>query len=113
MSECLFCRIISGEIPGSIVYQDDHVVAFKDVNPQAPVHVLVVPRRHVPTLLEPEAASGELLSHVYSAIQKVAADLNLDKGFRVVANYGPDGGQTVYHIHFHLLGRRVMGWPPG
>ena len=96
-----------------MVYQDEHTVAFKDINPQAPVHVLVVPKKHVATLLEKDAANGELLSRIYTVIQHLAKEFELEKGFRVVSNYGPDGGQSVYHIHFHLLGRRVMGWPPG
>jgi histidine triad (HIT) family protein len=113
MNDCLFCKIIRGEIPAESLYQDEVVVAFRDINPQAPVHVLIVPKQHVADLMEPDAAQGALLSGVYRAVQKLAVQLGLESGFRVVANCGKDGGQTVYHIHFHLLGRRTMAWPPG
>lgn len=113
MNDCIFCRIVKGEIPSEIVYRDDSVVAFKDLNPQAPVHVLVVPIKHVPSLLDQGAIASETLVPVYKAIQTLVPKLSLDKGFRVVTNHGDDGGQTVHHIHFHVLGRRRMSWPPG
>ncbi len=113
MKDCIFCKIVGGDIPADIVYKDETVVAFKDLNPQAPVHVLIVPRTHVESLREPAASDGKLLEGVFSAVRKLADQLELDKGFRVVANYGEYGGQSVYHIHFHLLGRRQMSWPPG
>ncbi len=113
MSDCLFCKIVDGKIPAEIIYRDEKVVAFKDINPQAPVHVLVIPVRHIDRLTSPEAAEGETLAAVFAVVQKLAADLQLENGFRVVTNCGPDGGQTVFHIHFHLLGKRSLNWPPG
>lgn len=113
MSDCLFCKIIEGNIPAEIVYRDDNVVAFKDINPQAPVHLLVIPVKHIDRLTNPEAADGKVLGAVFSAIQKLAEEMQLEKGFRVVTNCGPEAGQTVYHIHFHVLGKRALNWPPG
>lgn len=113
MSDCLFCKIVEGEIPADIIYRDENVVAFKDINPQAPVHVLVIPVRHIGRLTDPEASDGKVLSAIFSTIQKLAAELKLEQGFRVVANCGPEAGQTVYHIHFHVLGKRSLNWPPG
>ena len=113
MDNCIFCKIIQGTIPSDRVYQSEDVVAFRDLNPQAPVHVLVVPKNHVPSLDDPRAADGKMLAAVMSGVQKLVKQLNLEKGYRVVANCGSDGGQTVEHIHFHLLGRRLMQWPPG
>jgi histidine triad (HIT) family protein len=109
MENCLFCKIINGEIPSSIVYQNDDVVAFKDINPQAPVHILVVPKKHIQCALDSEAADGKMLSAVFSAIAKIAKENKLDNGFRIINNCGADGGQTVPHLHFHLLGGRVLG----
>ena len=113
MKDCIFCRISKGEIPSDIVYRDETVVAFRDVNPQAPVHVLIVPIQHVPSLMEPAATDGKMLRAVYQTVQVLASKLGLENGFRVVANCGEEGGQSVQHIHFHLLGRRQMAWPPG
>jgi histidine triad (HIT) family protein len=110
---CLFCKIVKGEIPADIVHRDDQVVAFRDISPQAPVHILVIPVKHIASLTEPEASNGEMLSKIFAVIQKIAADMKLDKGFRVVTNCGSDGGQTVDHIHFHVLGKRSLTWPPG
>ncbi|HNV69409.1 MAG TPA: histidine triad nucleotide-binding protein [Candidatus Ozemobacteraceae bacterium] len=110
---CLFCKIIAGKIPSDTVYRDEHVVAFRDIQPQAPVHVLVVPTTHVAHLQEPDAVSGKILEPVFRTIQKLADQFELDKGFRVVVNCGEEGGQSVAHLHFHLLGRRRMAWPPG
>lgn len=106
MENCLFCKIIDGSIPSDIVYRDEHVVAFKDINPQAPVHILVIPTKHIASLAEPEASDGEMLQHVFSVIAKLAKDFDLKNGFRVISNVGEDGGQTVKHLHFHLLGKR-------
>jgi histidine triad (HIT) family protein len=109
----IFKRIIDKEIPASIVYEDDKCLAFRDVNPQAPVHVLVIPRKEIPSL----AAAGEpetpLLGHLLSVAAKLATLLELKGGYRVVINCGPDGGQTVDHLHLHLLGGRQLTWPPG
>ena len=109
MENCLFCKIINGEIPSTIVYKDDDVIAFKDINPQAPVHILVVPRKHIQCAADPEAADGKMLSAVFSALAKIAKENKLDKGFRIINNCGADGGQTVPHLHFHLLGGRPLG----
>ena len=109
--DCLFCRIVNGEIPSRRVYEDEQIVAFADVAPQAPTHVLVVPRRHVGSLddLRDPALAGRLLP----VAAEVAATLGLGAGYRVVVNTGPNGGQTVGHLHLHVLGGRQMTWPPG
>ncbi|HEU4862883.1 MAG TPA: histidine triad nucleotide-binding protein [Candidatus Limnocylindria bacterium] len=111
--DCLFCRIVAGEIPSDRVLEDDDVVAFRDVNPQAPTHVLVVPRRHVPdvdTLADDDAG---LLPSLFTAVRRVAELENLSKGYRVVTNVGAESGQSVFHLHLHVLGGRRMEWPPG
>jgi len=113
MPGCIFCKIASGEVGAKVVYQDDNVVAFRDLNPQAPVHVLVVPKKHIEKL---SVAEDDLtvLAGIFGAVLKVAKDEKVDKdGFRVVANEGKNGGQSVNHVHFHLLGGRPMNWPPG
>lgn len=114
MADCLFCKIIAGEIPAGIVYQDDHLVAFKDINAQAPMHVLVVPRRHIATLndLGPEddALVGEMTRRA-AAIAKEHG--HSDRGYRTIFNCNAGAGQTVFHIHMHVLGGRRLGWPPG
>lgn len=113
MSDCVFCRIAAKALPSDIVYEDDAVVAFRDINPQAPVHLLVVPRRHVQNVLE-VADDAALLGGIHRAIARLAAEHGLrDRGFRVVVNTGTHGGQTVDHLHYHLLGGRSMRWPPG
>jgi histidine triad (HIT) family protein len=114
MNECLFCGIIDGKVKGSIVYQDDSVVAFKDIRPQAPVHVLIVPRKHIPSLGDLEPADGRVVTAIFAAARKLADDLAIaSTGYRVVVNCGADAGQTVWHLHYHLLGGRPMRWPPG
>ncbi|MGI6576103.1 MAG: histidine triad nucleotide-binding protein [bacterium] len=114
MAACLFCRIVNGEIPAEVVYEDELVMAFKDVNPQAPIHLLLVPKKHLANLLELAEADKDLSSHFLAVINKLAQQYDLKgKGFRTVINTGEDGGQTVEHLHFHLLGGRFMGWPPG
>lgn len=112
-SPCIFCRIASKEIPSEIVYEDAEIVAFRDLSPQAPTHVLVIPKRHVGSLAEADEADGVLLGRLMVAAKMVAASLGLDGGYRVVANSGADGGQTVAHLHLHVLGGRPMAWPPG
>lgn len=113
-SDCLFCRIVAGEIPSEKVYEDDLVTAFKDINPAAPVHVLVVPKKHITSLAHAEEEDRALLGHVVLTLSRIAASQGLDgRGYRLVVNTGDEGGQTVGHIHFHLLGGRRMGWPPG
>lgn len=114
MSQCLFCRIVEGTIPAKIVYRDQQVLAFEDINPQAPVHVLVIPTRHVSSLHDATEQDRELLSQVMLTCTKIAKEKGLpDKGYRLVTNIGRDGGQSVFHLHWHLLGGRAMGWPPG
>ena len=113
MENCLFCKIAAGQIPSKIVYQDDDVVAFEDINPQAPQHVLIIPRRHIASVSDLTATDGPVLASIFMAAQKVASDLNLERGYRLVTNSGPDAGQAVFHLHFHLLGGRKLGWPPG
>lgn len=112
--DCIFCKIVAQEIPGEKVYEDEHVYAFHDIAPAAPIHVLVIPKKHIPSLMDLQTEDQTLLGHIFAAIQKIATDLGLEKeGFRVVNNIGEKGGQTVYHIHFHLLGGRTLTWPPG
>ena len=111
---CLFCRIIAGEIPASIVYQDDRVIAFNDINPQAPTHVLVVPRRHVATLNDLQAGEDGLVGEMVRRAAAIAAERgHAEGGYRTVFNCNADAGQTVFHIHLHVLGGRTLGWPPG
>lgn len=114
MTDCLFCKIASGEIPGDIVYQDDDVLAFRDLSPQAPVHFLVIPKKHISTINDIQPADAELIGKMYLAAQAVAKDEGMDdSGYRCVMNCNDDGGQTVHHIHLHVLGKRRMNWPPG
>lgn len=113
MSKTIFERICAKEIPAHLVYEDDQVVAFRDINPQAPVHVLLVPRRPIPRLAEATAADSALLGHLLLTAGVVAKQLGLVKGYRVVINSGPDGGESVPHLHCHILGGRAMDWPPG
>ncbi len=111
--DCLFCKIASGAIPVTRLFENDHVLAFPDINPQAPVHILIIPKRHFGSLAHTSSTEAELLSELFLAANKVAQLQHLDNGFRVVINTGPDGGQTVAHLHLHLLGGRQMHWPPG
>jgi len=115
MSEdCIFCKIASGAIPVKIIYEDEHLVAFPDINPVAPVHVLVIPRKHLGSIAEAGPADAAMLGHVMLSLPKIAAQLGVtDAGFRVVMNTGKDGGQSVQHLHWHILGGRFMEWPPG
>ena len=109
----IFKKIIDKEIPAEIVHEDEHCLAFNDVSPQAPVHVLVIPKKEIKSLAEIEQEDQPLLGHMLLVIRKISEDLGLSDGFRVVANTGPDGGQSVDHLHFHLLGERKLDWPPG
>lgn len=114
MSDCLFCRIVNKEIPGEVVFEDDRVLAFKDINPMAPVHVLLVPKRHISTLNDTTEADIPLLGYINHAAVKLAEQLGIAaNGYRLVINCGADGGQTVSHLHAHLLGGRDLHWPPG
>ena len=110
---CLFCKIIAGEIPSKKVFEDDRTYAFGDINPQAPTHILVVPRKHIPSLAEASAEDQEMLGYLHLVAARIARSEGLSKGFRTVINTGPDGGQRVDHLHVHLLGGRAMMWPPG
>jgi len=114
MSDCLFCRILKGEIPASVIYEDDHVVAFNDINPQAPLHALVVPRRHIATLNDLSPEDDALVGEMIRRGAAIAKDRGYaDRGFRTVFNTNAGAGQTVFHIHLHVLGGRSFTWPPG
>jgi histidine triad (HIT) family protein len=114
VADCLFCKIVEGQIPATIVFQDDHVVAFKDITPRAPTHVLIVPRRHIASLNDLGAGDDALVGEMVRAAAAIAKEQGLaDRGYRTVFNCNADAGQTVFHIHLHLLGGRTMAWPPG
>lgn len=114
MADCLFCKVIEGKIPGSIVYQDDRVVAFKDINPQAPMHVLVLPRRHIPSVNDLTPEDDGIVGELVRRAAAIASEHgHADRGYRTVFNCNADAGQTVFHIHLHVLGGRRLGWPPG
>ncbi|RDE22713.1 histidine triad nucleotide-binding protein [Motiliproteus coralliicola] len=110
---CLFCKIIDKEIPADIVYEDEHVLAFRDINPQAPHHLLVIPKKHIATINEADEADAEVIGRLSLTAAKLAKQLGFaDSGYRTVMNCNEHGGQTVYHIHMHVLGGKAMGWPP-
>ena len=114
MPECLFCKIIAHEIPASIVYEDDRVIAFNDINPQGPTHVLVVPRRHIATLNDLGAGDDQIVGELVRRSAAIAKERGIDAGgFRTIFNTNRDAGQTVFHIHLHLIGGRSLAWPPG
>ena len=114
MTDCIFCKIAAGEIPAAKLYDDGEVVIFRDINPEAPVHLLVIPRRHIPTLNDLDAADAALVGRLYLAGQQVAAELGVaESGYRTVINCNRDAGQIVFHVHMHLLAGRELGWPPG
>ncbi len=114
MDDCLFCKIAAGTIPAKIVYQDELIVAFDDIRPQAPTHTLIIPREHFAALPDVPAAKGDLLAHILVKAPLIAAAKGIGaSGYRIVLNTGRDSGQDVFHIHFHLLGGRRMAWPPG
>ena len=114
MSECIFCKIVDGEIPSNLVYENDDVIAFHDLSPQAPTHILVIPRKHISTLLDAADEDTELLGKLQAAAIEIARQQGLDQdGFRLVANCLEGAGQSVFHLHVHLLGGRRLGWPPG
>ncbi len=113
MSDTIFGKIIRREIPADIVYEDDLALAFKDINPQAPTHILVIPKKPIPRLSEVTTEDTALMGHLLMTVKKVAEQANLTNGYRLVMNNGRDGGQTVDHLHFHILGDRFMQWPPG
>lgn len=110
MEDCVFCKIIKGEVPSEKIYEDEDVIAFKDIYPVAPVHILVIPKKHISTLLDVKEEDSHLISHIYQVINKIAKDMGIDKdGFRVIVNCGKDGGQIVMHVHFHLLAGKKLG----
>lgn len=113
MSETIFSKIIRKEIPADIVYEDDLTIAFRDIAPQAPVHILVIPKKPLPQLAAAESEDHALMGHLLLTAKRVAQQLGLDNGYRLVINNGADGGQTVDHLHLHILGGRQMKWPPG
>ena len=114
MSDCLFCGIVDGKIKANLVYQDEAVLAFKDIAPKAPVHILIIPRKHVVSVLDIEANDGGVIGQIFQVAGQLAREQGIaDSGFRVVVNSGADAGQSVSHLHYHLLGGRRMTWPPG
>jgi histidine triad (HIT) family protein len=113
MSDCLFCKIIAGEIPSKKVYEDDHTFAFDDLDPKAPTHVLIIPKEHLRGLKEAQASDAEIIGRCHLVAAKIARDRNIENGYRTVLNVGPGSGQSVFHLHVHLLGGRNLTWPPG
>lgn len=114
MEDCLFCKIVKGDIPCNKVYEDDKVFSFKDIDPKAPVHILIVPKKHISSLNKITQEDSEVIAHIFTVVKKLADELGIaESGYRVVSNCGEDGGQSVSHIHFHLLGGRNLKWPPG
>lgn len=113
MSDCLFCKIVSGEVPSTKIYENEFVYAFADIAPQAPFHAVVIPKKHIGSADEITAENSIEVARVFEAIAEIARRENLTNGYRVVNNCGEDGGQTVHHMHFHLLARRNLAWPPG
>jgi len=114
MSDCLFCKIANKQIPVKFVYEDDLCVVFPDIQPQAPVHWLAIPKKHLKNLAETPSNDYDILSHLLGVLKKLAAEQQIsEKGYRIVLNTNSEGGQSVYHLHFHLLGGRTMNWPPG
>lgn len=111
--DCLFCKIAAGEIPSTKIYENDKVYAFADIDPKAPFHAIIIPREHITSAADITPENSGLIASVFEAVSIIAKQENLEKGFRVVNNCGEDGGQTVGHIHFHLLARRNLQWPPG
>ena len=107
--DCIFCKIVSGDIPSNKVYEDDTVLAFHDIAPQMPVHVIVIPKMHIASAAEVNEDNSAVIGHIFEVIPKIAKDLGLDNGFRIINNCGKDGGQTVGHIHFHILGGKTLG----
>ena len=111
--DCIFCKIASGEIPSNKIYEDEKVIAFYDIAPEAPIHFLVIPKEHIKCADEINESNSDIIAHIFEVISKVAKELKLENGYRIVNNCGEDGGQTVGHLHFHVLGGRLLAWPPG
>ena len=113
MEDCLFCRIVAGEIPASKVYEDEHTFAFEDIDPKAPTHILVVPKKHIRGLKEASAEDADIIGKCHLAAANLARERGIENGYRTVLNVGPGAGQSVFHLHVHLLGGRDLKWPPG
>ena len=111
--DCIFCKIANGEIPATKVYEDDTVIAFNDLSPQAPIHVLIIPKEHITSAAEINSGNSAIVAHIFEVAAKLGKDFGLENGYRIVNNCGEDGGQTVGHLHFHVLGGRQLAWPPG
>ena len=111
--DCLFCQIAAGNIPSDVLYQDEQILVFRDIDPQAPEHFLVIPKTHIPGADAVTAENAAVIGHIFQVIAELARQLGLDAGYRVVTNCGKDGGQTVPHLHFHVLAGRMLAWPPG
>lgn len=111
--DCLFCKICAGEIPSTKVYENEYVYAFRDIDPQAPFHVIIIPKVHIASAAEINAENSAVIARIFEAAAEIAKQENLEKGFRIVNNCGEEGGQTVGHIHFHMLAKRNLSWPPG
>ncbi|HYG99079.1 MAG TPA: histidine triad nucleotide-binding protein [Terriglobales bacterium] len=112
-SDCLFCKVIAGTVPSKKVYEDDKVYAFHDVRPQAPTHILVIPKKHIRGLKEAEQADAEIVGYMHLVAAQIARERGIEEGYRTVFNVGPLSGQSVFHLHLHLIGGRAMAWPPG
>jgi histidine triad (HIT) family protein len=113
MTDCLFCKIIAGRVPSKKVYEDEKTFAFEDINPQAPTHVLIIPKKHIVGLKEAEEGDAELLGYCQLVAAKIARERGIENGYRTVYNVGPGAGQSVFHLHLHLIGGRALHWPPG
>ena len=111
--DCIFCKIANGEIPSNKAYEDDKVLAFYDLEPQAPVHILIIPKEHIVSAMDITSENSAVIAHIFEVAAIIAKELKLENGFRIVNNCGEDGGQTVKHLHFHMLAGRSMKWPPG
>lgn len=114
MDDCLFCKIADGKIPSNKIYEDDRILAFYDIDPQAPVHFLIIPKQHIESVNCITAENSEIIAHIFQKAAELARQLGIDRdGFRIVSNCGENGGQSVPHLHFHVLGGRLLAWPPG
>ena len=114
MEDCIFCKIVKGDIPSEKVYEDELILAFKDINPEAPIHIVVIPKKHIESLNEVTEKDADRVAHIYIKTKELAQELGINKkGYRIVTNCGEQGGQTVNHLHFHVLGGRNLQWPPG
>lgn len=111
--DCIFCKIVAGEIPSNKAYEDDKVLAFYDLEPQAPIHILIIPKQHITSVADVNGENSAVVAHIFEVAAKLAKELKLDDGFRIVTNTGDAAGQSVKHLHFHLMGGREFGWPAG